>query len=86
MLKKITKWLYSYPDYDKWFGCNIRETVQDIFPCKHDWVESKMGLRCCSKCWKKQRKEYYRFGNVRSQWIDIPFRANKIFRCNGGKI
>ena len=85
MTNKIIKWLYSFPDPDQLFGCNIRETIQNILPCKHNWLESAYDVRCCTKCWKKQRKIYYRFGNIRTQWIDIPMNAHKLFRCKKGR-
>ncbi len=70
MLKKIQKWLYSTPDYDNDnFGCNIRSTVQSIFPCKHKW-ENDIYTRKCIKCGKEQCFVYYTSGNIRWKWRD----------------
>jgi len=73
MLRKLKKWLYSYPDPDDWFGVHIREFYQSIRPCKHHWYTYKGGFRRkCTKCWKHQYKFYSKYGELRMGWEDLP--------------
>jgi len=41
--------------------------------CKHQWASSDNFHRTCSVCGLKQIIVYYRFGPIRTEWIQDPW-------------
>jgi len=41
--------------------------------CKHQWVSSDSFHRTCHSCGLQQIMVYYRFGSIRTEWIQDPW-------------
>lgn len=42
----------------------------NILTCKHEWINESAFKRRCKRCSLIQRLQFYRFGPIRSAWID----------------
>lgn len=64
----IKKWLYTKPQETDAFFVHIREFVQTIFPCKHEYKYITSYKRQCNICGDFQMLVYHRFGAIRTEW------------------